>query len=73
MRARNLRTGLVVDVRGERGVTDILNGNLVINLHSRYGGEGYEIVNRLIESNRLRDIKLVLRTYVKNPVLFPKE
>lgn len=67
MRKRDLRIGLHVKVgKGdgvEHGVTDWLNGDMVINYYSVYGGEGYDKVQDLIDNGMLGRIKLVDRVY----------
>ena len=60
MRKRDLRTGLVVQLtNGERGVTELYDGELVIQFHSVWGGEGYSPVRWY----RPRDIKILFRVY----------
>lgn len=67
MRKRDLRIGLHVKIGRkdgwEHGVTDWLNGEMVINHYSVYGGEGYSKVQDLIDAGMLRNIKLVDRVY----------
>ncbi len=69
MKIRNIIIGLVVEIHGERGYTDWLNGDMVVNFHTVYGGEGHEKIDKY----NPKDIKLVMRIYAKNPKLFPKE
>ena len=60
MRKRDYRTGLVVQLRnGERGVTQLYNGELVIEFHSVWGGEGYSPIRYY----KPKDIKLLFRVY----------
>jgi hypothetical protein len=63
MRKRDLRIGLHVTVNGEHGVTDWLDGNMVIHFYSVYGGEGYQKVQDYIDWGWLGKIKLVDRCY----------
>lgn len=67
MRKRDLRIGLHVKVGKddgwEHGVTNWLNGDMVIHYFSVYGGEGYDRVQDLINAKMLSRIKLVDRVY----------
>jgi hypothetical protein len=67
MRKRDLRIGLHVKVQKgdgvEHGVTNWLNGEMVVKYFSVWGGEGYDKVDDLIEAGMLRNIKLVDRVY----------
>jgi hypothetical protein len=67
MRKRDLRIGLHVKVGKkdgwEHGVTNWLDGDMVIEYFSVYGGEGYDKVDDLIKYHMLKNIKLVDRVY----------